>query len=73
MFSRSDRMPPVNPWEPFLDTWHKYVTNGGEPPFSGRNNLKIFALLSAAIESTDRGESAAVADNPRYAVAFATE
>ena len=72
-FSISDMdrdIPAVTPFRPFFDVWHDYVRGGVEPPFSGRSNLKVFALLSAAIDSIESGERVAVAGNPRYAVAF---
>jgi len=58
------------PWSQFFDVWHEYLIGGAEPPFSGRNNLKVFALLSAAIESINSGCRIQVAGNPRYAAAF---
>jgi predicted dehydrogenase len=43
-------------WVPFFAHWHAYLCGGEEPPFSGKNNLRPFGLLSAGIESveTDR-------------------
>jgi predicted dehydrogenase len=64
-------VPLRNPFDPFLDAWHAYVNGGAEPPFSGRNNLKVFAMLSAAIESTESGNPVEIAGNPRYRRAFA--
>ena len=61
---------PRDPWNPFLDDWYAYLCGGAEPPFSGRNNLKVFALLSAAIESVETGRPVAVAGNPCFAPAF---
>ena len=66
---------PVSPWIPFLRHWQHYVVHGtladgSEPPFSGRNNLKVFALLSAGIESTELGQPIEVAGNPRFAAAY---
>jgi len=63
-------IPVRNPWAPFLDIWHNYLRGGPEPPFSGRNNLKVFALLSAAIDSVNTRQPIEVAANPRYAAAF---
>jgi predicted dehydrogenase len=63
-------IPAREPWSPFLDVWRDYVRGGPEPPFSGRNNLKVFALLSAAIDSVNTRQPVAVANNPRYAGAF---
>jgi len=65
-----DGIPAANPFETYLDVWHDYVTGGPEPPFSGRNNLKVFALLSAGIDSVEEGKGVMVADNPKYADAF---
>jgi predicted dehydrogenase len=65
-----DDVPTANPFETYIDVWHDYIMGGPEPPFSGRNNLKVFALLSAGIESVDGGKMVRVADNPRYANAF---
>ncbi len=63
-------MPVQDPWIPFFDAWHAFLGGGAEPPFSGRNNLKVFALLSAGIESCERGQPVEVSGNPRYAAAF---
>ena len=72
-FSPSDMdadLPIIQPWQPFFDRWVDYLHGGAEPPFSGRNNLKVFALLSAAIDSIQGGGFVQVAGNPRYATAF---
>ena len=63
-------VPACAPWEPFFDVWHDYVAGGAEPPFSGRNNLQVFAMLSAAIESVNTGRAVEIAGNPAYATAF---
>jgi predicted dehydrogenase len=63
-------IPTTNPFETHIDIWHEYIMGGPEPPFSGRNNLKVFALLSAGIDSVDDGNTVRVADNPKYANAF---
>ena len=63
-------IPARSPWLPFFDRWRDYVDGGAEPSFSGRNNLPVFALLSAAIESVERGQAVEIAGNPRYASAF---
>lgn len=65
-----DGIPARSPWIRFFDVWHDYLRGGPEPPFSGRNNLKVFALLSAAIESVDNRHPVEVAGNPRFAAAF---
>lgn len=68
----ADDIPAANPWEAFFDLWHEYLAGGPEPSFSGRNNLKAFALLSAGIESVEQGGKAVeVATDPRYSAAFA--
>jgi scyllo-inositol 2-dehydrogenase (NADP+) len=65
-----DAVPARDPWLPFLDVWHDYLSGGAEPPFSGRNNLKTFAMLSAAIESVETGQPVHIAENPKYKAAF---
>lgn len=61
----------VNPWTVFADVWHGYLNGGVEPPFSGRNNLQVVALLSAGIDSANSGGTPVpVVGNPRYASAF---
>ena len=65
-----EQVPRCDPWIPFLDAWHACVRGGGEPPFSGRHNLKVFALLSAAIDSVNSGKPVEVRGNPAYAAAF---
>lgn len=59
-----------DPWMPFFDIWHDYLRGGAEPPFSGRSNLKTFAMLSAAIASVETGQAVAIAGNPKYRAAF---
>ncbi|CAN5458529.1 hypothetical protein BH09CHL1_BH09CHL1_13470 [soil metagenome] len=63
-------VPLQSPWIPFYSRWNDYVNGGEEPSFSGRNNLAVFALLSAAIESTESGNPVVVAGNPRFDAAF---
>jgi predicted dehydrogenase len=68
-------LPAQSPWLPFFQHWRHYLVHGtladgSQPPFGGRNNLKVFALLSAGIDSMSRGQGVDVAQNPRYAVAF---
>ncbi len=71
---RIDAAVPVrDPWIPFMDAWHAYLCGGAEPPFSGRNNLKAFAMLSAAIESVETGGPVRISENPSYAAAFAVK
>jgi hypothetical protein len=54
----------------FLDVWYDYVCSGPKPPFSGRNNLKVFAMLSAAVDSVNTSQSVEIVGNPRFAMAF---
>lgn len=63
-------LPQREPHAMLLDAWYAYVTGGAEPPFSGRNNLKVVALVSAAIDSVESGQPVLIAENPRYAPAF---
>jgi len=65
-----DTVPVCSPWLQFLDLWHDYLCGGVEPPFSGRNNLKTFAMLSAAIESVESGKPVMIAGNPKFKAAF---
>ncbi len=65
-----DTVPVRDPWLQFLDLWHDYLCGGVEPPFSGRNNLKTFAMLSAAIESVETGKPTAIAGNPKFKAVF---
>ena len=66
-----EQVPHRSPWIPFFDLWRDYLCGRAEPPFSGRHNLKAFAMVSAAIDSVNTGKPVAVADNPKYAMAFA--
>jgi predicted dehydrogenase len=63
-------IPAGNPFDRFFDVWHEWLQGGPEPPFSGRNNLKVFAMLSAAIDSLHCGQIVRIAENPRYKAAF---
>ncbi|MBV7339070.1 Gfo/Idh/MocA family oxidoreductase [Chloroflexi bacterium TSY] len=63
-------VPLQTPFLPFFDIWQNYMAGGEEPPFSGRNNLKVFAMLSAAIDSIETGQPVEIAGNPRYREAF---
>lgn len=65
-----DQVPQRDPWIPFLDVWHDYLCGGAEPPFSGCENLKVFAMLSAAIESVETGKPVQIAGNGKYGAAF---
>lgn len=63
-------IPITDPWDIFIDRWYEYLSGGEEPPFSGRNNLKVFALLSAAIDSLQTEAYVKVAGSLRYQDAF---
>jgi predicted dehydrogenase len=65
-----EEIPVRDPFLPFLEHWRTYLQGGAEPPFSGRNNLKTFAMLSAAIDAVETGQPVAIADHPRYRGAF---
>jgi predicted dehydrogenase len=65
-------IPARDPFLPFFDVWYDYLNGGAEPPFSGRNNLKVFAMLSAAIDSINTHCPVEIASNPRYRQAFET-
>ena len=64
-------MTPTSGWSEMLDDWYAYLTGGDEPLFSGRNNLRVFAMLSAAIDSINQCKPAKISGDPRYASAFA--
>ncbi len=64
------RLSTENPWHAFFDLWHDHLHGGGDVPFSGRNNLKVFAMLSAGIASIESGRPVEVAGNPQYDRAF---
>lgn len=71
-----DDVPLENPWPIFFEHWRHYLghgtlADGSAPSFSGRNNLKIFAMLSAGIDSIESGLPVEIAGNPRYKKAFA--
>ncbi len=59
-----------DPFVPFIDAWHDYLTGGPEPPFSGRNNLRTIAMLAASIESVETGLTVQIAQNRRFRAAF---
>lgn len=65
-----DGVAPRNAWSAFLDAWHDCLCGGADAPFSGRDNLKTFAMLSAAIESVETGKPVEIAGNPKYKAAF---
>ena len=53
---------PSQPWSLFFDRWHDYLRGGEEPHFSGRNNLRVLAVIQAAIESLASGAFVEIAD-----------
>ena len=53
---------PTVPWSLFFDRWHDYLQGGDEPHFSGRNNLRVLAVIQAAIESLSSGAFVDIAD-----------
>ena len=68
-------IPPISPWLPFFEHWRHYLAHGtladgSVAPFSGRENLAVFAMLSAGIESVETGAPVTIAGNPKYAAAF---
>lgn len=56
--------PATDPWSQFFDRWHRYFNGGEEPPFSGRNNLKILSVIDAAIRSLETGAFVAIPGDP---------
>ncbi len=60
----------VSPWGEFFARWRAWLEGGPEPPFSGRNNLRVLALVYAAIEAVKTGRTVRVAGSARYRVAF---
>jgi predicted dehydrogenase len=65
-----DGIPAANPFDRFFDVWYEYLAGGPEPPFSGRNNLKVFAMLAAGIDSIRTGGRVRIVDHPKYHVTF---
>jgi predicted dehydrogenase len=64
-------VPVNNPWVRFLDDWHDYARGAkADAPFSGRSNLRVMAMVCAAVESVDTGRPVDIAGNPTYAAAF---
>ena len=54
--------PPSQLWSLFFDRWHEYLRGGEEPHFSGRKNLRVLAVIQAAIESLASGAYVDIAD-----------
>ncbi len=61
-------MPPTQPWSLFLERWRDWLTGGAEPHFSGRNNLKVLAVIAAAIASQSSGAFTPVTAMPAAAI-----
>ncbi|MCY4146413.1 MAG: Gfo/Idh/MocA family oxidoreductase [Chloroflexi bacterium] len=53
---------PTQPWSLFFDRWRDYLRGGTEPHFSGRKNLRVLAVIQAAIESLVSGAFVDIAD-----------
>ncbi len=62
--------PPTQAWSLFFDRWHAWLNGGAEPHFSGRQNLKVLAVIAAAIESLASGCFLPIAGDTRYRAAF---
>ncbi|MCK4245168.1 MAG: Gfo/Idh/MocA family oxidoreductase [Candidatus Omnitrophica bacterium] len=62
-----DEILPVAEGEPaesiLLDGFYKYITEGVEPPFSGRENLKTIALVEASGIASDEGKIIEVSED----------
>ena len=65
-----DDVAEVNPWETLIDQWHGHLVAGDDISFSGTNNLKAFALLSAGVASVERGGWIKIQGNAEYSAAF---
>ncbi|MCC7207114.1 MAG: Gfo/Idh/MocA family oxidoreductase [Anaerolineae bacterium] len=64
--------PPGEAWSLMLDAWARALSggDGDNIPFSGENNLKVMALMDAAIQSVESGQPCAVASSAAYRPAF---
>jgi predicted dehydrogenase len=67
-----EEIPQLDPWTHFCLLWYEGVIHKTEQPFSGRNNLKIMALMDAGIASIESGLPCRVKDHPLYSPAFAS-
>jgi len=66
------QVPPGTAWALFMEHLRNWLAGGKEPSFSLRNNLKIFALLQAGIESIDRSRPVNLVGNKKYQRLFET-
>ena len=64
-------LPPSDPWAVLLGQWRRQMLGEVDPPFSGRNNLRPFALLCAGVDSVESGLPVALDEASPYALAFA--
>ena len=55
-----------DPFIPFAERWHAYLSGGDEPPFSGRRNLKPLAMVQAGVESAVTGRPVTFEGNGLY-------
>lgn len=62
--------PPSDPWRTLLALWRRQLAGEIDPPFSGRNNLRPFALLSAGVQSVETGLPAILGPDTPYAAAW---
>ncbi|MFM9106269.1 MAG: Gfo/Idh/MocA family protein, partial [Chloroflexota bacterium] len=63
-------LPPSDPWRTLLALWRRHLAGEIDPPFSGRRNLRPFALLSAGVASVETGLPATLGPGTPYAAAF---
>ena len=59
-----------NAWDIMLEKWHRYLTKDEGTPFVGSSNLKIMAMIDAAVESSAKGARVEIKNNKRYAKVF---
>ena len=67
--------PPTQPWSLFFDRWHSWLcddsdASDADPHFSGSGNLKVLAVIDAAIESLASGAFMPIAGNAKYQAVF---
>ena len=63
-------VPAGDAWVDLLEIWRGQIAGVVDPPFSGRNNLLPFALLSAGVESVDTGLPVQLGPHTRFSAAF---
>lgn len=64
-------IPVTVPFEEYFTAWLDYMNGGPEPGFSGRNNLKVFAILCACEQAIRTGMPVDIAAHPLYLQAYA--